>query len=319
MEKGRELEVSRKGMVEAKVEELAKTKQELKRAKENAMQSWLDSRPLIDELEMQKSNLADAKKRLNSSFIPELESQLEIINKSIKSKREDQFKAETVSHEINHVLDRGRDELERLKLDIKKERQAQAKLRQILQLRKQKLRTSQLTLQALQLESDALEKSADEALDQIKRSETLTAVVQLTHEEYYDLTRVAEEKFSQANQRVSLSMEKKLAAEAARDLALSRLNKLYSSRSRSVDRRNRTGQWKTERDAKKQDSSKKVGVPANRTGASSKAQAKLLAKSEVGKPQQFRRSRTNIKKKEKASILHLMKGCLGQKIKKLWG
>lgn len=309
MDKGRELE--------AKVAELAKTKQELQRAKEDAIQSWLDSRPLIDELEMQKSNLADAKKRLDNSVIPELESQLEIMNKSIRSKREDHFKAETMSHEINHVLDQTRDELERLKLDIKKERQAREKVRQILQLRRLKLQTLQLTIQAALLESDALEKSADEALLQIKHSETHTVVVQLTHEEYYDLTRGAEERFSKSKQRVSNSIEKKLAAEAVQDLALSRLNRLQSRRSKSRDRKNIIGQWKTERYVEKK--SEKVGVPAKRTGASPKALAILVAKSEVGKPQQSRRSRSNIKKKEKPSVFHQMKGCLEQKIRKLWG
>ncbi|KAF7828750.1 DUF827 family protein [Senna tora] len=313
MEEERELEESIKSVVEAKVVELEQTKQELKRAKEEAMQSWLDSRPLIDELETQKSKLAEAKKRLDSNVIPELESQLEIINESIKSRREDQFKAETTSHQINHVLEQTRDELERLKLDIKKHRQARAKLRQILQLRRQKLRTSQLTLRAVLVESDALEKSVDEALQLIKRSESLTPVVQLNHEEYHALRREAEEKFSQANQRLSVSMEKKLASQAARDLALSRLNILCYRRSRSMDRRNSTGQWGTERDAEKQDSSKRMVVPDKRVVPSSKAQAKLFAKSEVRKSQQFRKSR------KKPSLLHQMKGCLGLKIKKLWG
>ncbi|KAI9089015.1 hypothetical protein K1719_029294 [Acacia pycnantha] len=316
MDKGRELEESKRAAVlGAEVAELARTKLELHAAKENAMQSWLDSRPLIDELEMQKSNLADAKKRLDASVIPELESQLEIINNNIRSKREYQFKAETMSHEINQTLDRTRYELEGLEFDIKKERQSQVKLRQILHLRRLKLQTLHLTLQAILLESDAREKSADEALHRIKQFEVHTAAVQLTHQEYSALTRADEERLSQANQKVSVSREKKLAAEARRDSALSRLNKLNPSRSSKMDRRNKTGQREAETNVEKNDSRENVVAINNKTGASSEAQTKSLVK----KPQQSRRSRSNIKKQEKPSIVHRIKRCFGLKIRKSGG
>lgn len=266
-----------RAVLEAEAAALARTKFELQRAKENAMQSWLDSRPLIDELEMQKSNLADAQKRLDFDVIPELESQLEIITMNIKSKIEYLFKAETMGHEINHTLDQSRHELKRLDFSIKKGRHARANLRQNLQLRRQKLQTFQLTVQAILLESDARENSADESLHWIKQLEVHTAAVQLTHQEYSALTRAAEERFSQANQNVSVSMAKKFAAETRRDSALSRLNKLYSSRSSKMDRRNKTVQCETEMDAEKNDSSEKVVEVANKTGASPKA----LTKSEV--------------------------------------
>lgn len=307
-----ELEESTRDVLEAEAE-LERTKLELQAAKENAMQSWLDSRPLIDELEMQKSKLADAKKRLeDASVILELESQLETINMNIKSKREYQFKAETMSHEINHTLDRTRHELEGLEFDIKKERQSQVKLRQILQLRRLKLQTMQLTLQAVLLESDAKEKSADEALHRIKQHEIHTGSVQLTHEEYSALTRAAEERLSHANQYIFVSREKKMAAEARRDSALSRLNKLYPRRSSKMDRRNKTRKWVAG-----------TGVEKNYLGENMVAVAKKTRASvpkdhikSIVKKQESRRSTSNINKQQKSSIVHRIRRCFGLKIRK---
>lgn len=37
--------------LKAEMDELARTREELKKAKDSAMQSWLDSKPLLDELE----------------------------------------------------------------------------------------------------------------------------------------------------------------------------------------------------------------------------------------------------------------------------
>lgn len=292
--------------------ELAEAKEELMRAKESAMQSWLDSKPLIDELERQKANLADAQQSSNTSEtdIAELELKLEIILESIKSKREDQLKTERMIDEMNHVLDQTRNEMERLKLEEKKEKQTRAKLRQTLHLRRNTAQTLQLTLQAVLLESDVVEESTAEALQEINHSESHTAAIQLTREDYHALKRKAGEKISRANWLISASMEQKLAAEATRELASSRLNKFYSNRSLSTNRRNKTGEWCTEK-GKRQEAIVEEEVATNIESASPTSNAKSLAKFEGGKPQQSRGSRISIKTvKKKPSFLYKMRKCL---------
>ncbi|PNY17375.1 hypothetical protein L195_g014117 [Trifolium pratense] len=244
-------------ILEAAKAELDETKKEINRAKENAIQSWLDSKPLIDELEKQKENLANAQQNSNSNppktVITELESQLEISHTSIKSKREEHLKTENMIYEINHALDQMRNDMERLMLNIKKGKQTRAKLKQKLHLKRRTIQTLQLTLQAVLLESDAVELSKAEAFQQINHSENNIPDVQLNHKDYYALRRRAEERISQANWRVSVPMEQKLAAEATRELALSRLNHFYSSRSLSKNRRDIVEQCHKEKDTKIQD------------------------------------------------------------------
>ena len=312
---------SHKSTLGAAKAELAKAKEELKRAKEGAIQSWLDSKPLIDELEKQKSNLAEAQQssKASNTAILELESQLETIKKCIKSKREDQLKTESTIQEINHALDQTRDEMEDIKLDIKKEKQEREKLRQILHLRKQKVQALQLTFQAATLESHAVEESSARAIqEQAYHSETRVDEIQLTHEDYHALIRRAKRKISRANWRVSVSMDQKHAAETAHELALSRLNKFCSSRSWSMKRRNIIRQWYTERDAKSQTVEGELAT--NRARDTPKSHAKSLAKRGGGKLEKNRRSASDIKiMKKKLSILYKMTKCLVQSIRKLRG
>jgi hypothetical protein len=73
----------------AKMAELMKIKIELKRAKDSATQSWLDSKPLIDKLDRLKSGLASAKNQSTMSkiVISEIESQLESATQALNTKR----------------------------------------------------------------------------------------------------------------------------------------------------------------------------------------------------------------------------------------
>lgn len=66
--------------------ELIKIKEELRRARDDTTQAWLDSRPVIDRLERLKSSLATAENRntMSDIIILELKSQLDTINISIK-------------------------------------------------------------------------------------------------------------------------------------------------------------------------------------------------------------------------------------------
>jgi hypothetical protein len=207
--KTRDPRESSSSTLEAKMAELIKTKEELKQAKDNAMQSWLDSRPLIDELERLKSNFANDKNQSTRSniIVSELESQLESTNTCIISKKEEELKATKMINEISQALDQTREKMERLKLETDEEPQARLKLKQVLCLKKQTLRTLQLKLQAAQLESEAFGASAAEALHYINCSEKDDTIVQLSHEDYYTLKGRAEEKTSLVGWRVSMSME----------------------------------------------------------------------------------------------------------------
>ncbi|CAL5197678.1 unnamed protein product [Lathyrus oleraceus] len=316
-----EVEEKNRIILEVAKAERDETKKELHKAKEKAVQSWLDSEPLIDELEKQKANLANAQQNSKTpkTDILELESQLEIIQMNIKSKRDDHLKTEKMIYEINHALDQARNEMERLKLNIKKEKQTRAKLKQTLHLRRRAVQTLQLTLQAVLLESDAVEVSKAEAFRQISHSENHTSVVQLNHKDCYDLTRRAEERTSQANWRVSISAEQKLAAEATHELALSKLNHFYSSRTLSTKRRNTTGQLHKEKDANIKDAIVQEEITTNINSALPKSHAKSLVKSEGGESQHSRRSPSNIKTTKKSSILYKMRKCLQKMIRKMGG
>lgn len=307
-----DVEENNRSILEAAKAELDEAKKELNRAKENAMQSWLDSKPLIDELEKQKTNLANAQQNSNTPEIAivELESQLEITEKSIKSKREDHVKTENMIYEINHALDQMCNDMERLKHNIKKEKQTRAKLKQTLHLRRRTVQTLQLTLQAVLLELDAVEVSTAKAFQLINHSDNNTSDVQLSHRDYYALKSRAEERKSQANWRVSVSMEQKLAAEATREFALSRLNHFYSSKSWSRNRRNITGQWHKEKEAKTKDVIVQDEVTTNINSASPKSHAKSLVKSEGG--QHSKKTASNIKTTKKSSILHRMRKCFNR-------
>ncbi|KAA8531733.1 hypothetical protein F0562_006550 [Nyssa sinensis] len=267
-----------------KITELQKTKEELKRAKDDAMQSWLDSRPLIDELEKLQSSFESAKKRstMSTSVISELESQLETTNMSIRTKKEEELKDRTMINEITQALDQEREGMEQLKRETEEGRGARSKLKQDLRLRRQKLRKKQLMLRAVRLESQALSASAEEALLNINRSEMDNITVQLTQEEYYALTRRAKEESSLADWRVSVSAEQRIVAKASRDSALRRLEEEYSDnklRKRKMkDEIPQDGNTMIE--AEEQDSRTRVGAQVNnRPTVFPKARAKLIAES----------------------------------------
>lgn len=253
--------------LEANMAELTKTKEELKRAKDNAMQSWLDSKPLIDELVRLKSNLESAKNQstMSNIVISELESQLGSTNASIRTKKEEEHKATEMINEKRQALDRTREKIKRLKLDIAGS-QARLKLKQGLSVKKKTLQTLQLMLQATQLESEALAASAAEALHYIECSEKDETIIQLSHEEYNALERRAEEETTLADWRVSVSMEQKLVAEASQNLALTRM-KDFNSHSklqrRGLNKEKKIRDGFTKRKAEEQVPSIKVGASVN--------------------------------------------------------
>lgn len=186
---------------ETAVMELARTKEELLRARETATQSWLDSKPLIDELEKLQSALTKARNRVSVATvtISTLESQLESTKTSIKAKEEEEFKAKGTIDEMNQVLDRSHVEIETLKLETDEERRARAKLKQELRLRRQSLRSLRLMQRAVRMESEAFGASAAAALRQIKSSKTENALMELSHKDYDALKRKADEETALAD------------------------------------------------------------------------------------------------------------------------
>ncbi|KAK6923012.1 WEB family [Dillenia turbinata] len=229
LKKARELKEKGVNTMEVKMAELINTREELKRAKESAMQSWLDSRPLIDELEKLKSGLESAKNRssMSRTVISELESQLEAIDKQIKLAKEEEQEARRITDEISHAMYQTHEEMENLKHETDEERRARAELKQILRLRRQTLRTLQLTLRAIRTESEAYGASATEALHYMNHSKLDKNTIQISQQEYHALIRKATEEKALAQWRASVSMEQKLVAESSRDSALRRLKELH--------------------------------------------------------------------------------------------
>ncbi|CAN6680184.1 unnamed protein product [Malus baccata var. baccata] len=167
-----------------------KTNEEIKKAKESIMQAWIDSRPLIDELELVKCGLACAENRYD--------------------KQEHQIqKGETrMINGINQALDQTHQETERFKCDADEELQARSRLKQGLLIRRQTLRTLQLGLEAVRIEKEALVASKEEALKYINSQD---------------------ENFL-SDWRVLVASEQKLATEASRNKALEKLNRLLSEK-----------------------------------------------------------------------------------------
>ncbi|XP_057501688.1 protein WEAK CHLOROPLAST MOVEMENT UNDER BLUE LIGHT 1-like [Actinidia eriantha] len=323
--RAKDLDESCNNILKIKMSELQKTKEELKRAKDEATQSFLDSKTLVDHLEKLQSNVAATKSRINMLTIvgSELESQLEMIDSSIRSKKEDEVKIRTTINEMNQDLDQTRVEMEQIKLEKDEERRARSELKQVLRLKRQTLRALQLMLRAVRLESEAFGSSAGDALHYINHSEMDNTTVQLTQEEYHELTRRAKEETSLADWRVSVSTEQRLVAKTSRDSTMRRLKELHTDKKLRRRKMKERVDGNITRDAE-QDSRLKVGAPVDsRQIAFPKARAKLMAESSSqGKPrQQLRKSRNNKKlvKKRKPSFCAQINTCLVRTISGLCG
>ncbi|CAI9110127.1 OLC1v1010103C1 [Oldenlandia corymbosa var. corymbosa] len=210
--------------------ELAKLKGKLTKAKDEAVQSWLDSKPVIDDLEKLRSELADAKSRtaLSNTAIPELEAQLETLDAAIRDKKDEELKIRTMINKINQILQRTQAEMELIKIERDEKHRARLKLKKVLRLRRQTLRTLQHTLRAVRLESEAYGTSTAEANRYIHHSEMDDKVVKLTQEEYHELTKKARQETSMAEWRISVSLEQKQAAKESKESAAKRLQNMHS-------------------------------------------------------------------------------------------
>ncbi|KAM7251036.1 hypothetical protein ACFE04_022919 [Oxalis oulophora] len=303
--------------LQEKIVELDKTKEELERAKESSTQSWLDSKPLIDELEKLKSDLADSQNRSKSDIIlPELETEFEITIKSIRERKKKEFETTKMIAEINQDLDGTNRELEKIKSDVDAEQRASGKLKQVLWVKKQTLRRSKLTLRAVRLESEAFRESLAETQRHINNAHS-DKTVEISQEEYYALTRKAKEETRAAERRVTISMEEKLAAETSRNLALKRLKESYSG-NRSRRRRVKEDMEKAE---ERQPGYMAVPTVNNRGLDLHEAREKPIANSVP--PRRIMRSQSNRNKKmvkrKRASIFKQIRSFFKRSMTKLFG
>ncbi|KAK4393330.1 hypothetical protein Sango_1803800 [Sesamum angolense] len=305
-------------LLTAKRTELEKMKEDLRQAKDDAMQSWLDSRPLIDELEKMQAELARANDRLFKAniTISELQAQLGTTDMCIKSTKEEEQKFRMMVNDKNQALHKAQEEMERLKMKMDQKRRRRSKLKLVLRLKRQTLQTLKLTYEALQLEAEAFGISAAQALNYINNSETANIMVQLTKEEYDFLKGEAKEQTSLAEWRISVSEEEKLAAENSRDLAFRRLQSIYP--------RNISSQRNmTEQTIRNEKSKKKTGEHATRVGHQtnqrrfSKAQTNSPTRVNKGNTeQQLRNNRSYLVKKKKLSIFVRIRTFLVRKLSK---
>lgn len=315
--------------LEAKEKQLTKIKEEIKRAKDRSTQSWLDSKPLIDELEHLQSELVSSKNRISmsSTIISELETELNATNMTLRSEKEEELKAKTVINEINQALDKTHMEMENVKVEIDETRRERAKLKQTLRLRRQTLRAMQLKLRAVRIESEAFGASAAEALRFINLSTEENERVQLSQADYYALTRRATEETSLAEWRVSVSKQQRLAAEVSQHSALRRLKEIHSEnrwKKRAIREEKIVGE-KTQNIRREEDARDlRVRVNNNRKTAYPKARAKATSEFDRQAHQQLRSSSKNKNsrifiKKKRSSILSKIRGFIVKNINRLFG
>ncbi|CAN1238248.1 hypothetical protein LINGRAPRIM_LOCUS2067 [Linum grandiflorum] len=212
------------------MKELIKTNEDLKVAKDQAVQSWLDSKPLIDELEKLQSEVNAAKNR--NAAISDLQLELEDNQRRMSSKMEEELQAIKVTNELTKALDQTCKDLETIKLEADEQRRERLKLKQVLRIRRQTLRSLQLKLRAVRIEAEAFAMSLEDASANIDNSKMDNDIKLLSGEEYCSLVRREREETSLSNWRVSVAEEQKLATEASRNMALSRLSQVCETKKR---------------------------------------------------------------------------------------
>lgn len=216
--------------VKEKMSELSKTNEEIQKAKDLATQSWLDSMPVINELEKMKLQLEKSKNQAFETNITlsQLQGELESVHGQIRDRNEGGREANKIISETNQALDQTREDMEQFKEATDEEKRRRAELKQTLRVKRQELRKVQLTLRAVRMETEAYNGSEAEAVKHVNRLETEDSTVQLSREDYDALTKRAREETSLGDWRVSISVEQRLVAEASREAAVKRLKEYYS-------------------------------------------------------------------------------------------
>ncbi|XAR57818.1 hypothetical protein NMG60_11026088 [Bertholletia excelsa] len=326
--KSEDPQANRDDAVAMAIRELQKTREELRIAQDDLMQSWLDSRPVIDELESQKSSLAAMKNRIaiSTMTISDLESQLEATGIAVNSKKEEEIKARKTINKLNLELDQTREEMEQIKVEKDENRRVRSELKQVLRRRRQRLRALQLQIRALRLESEAFGASAAEALRYIKNSKIDDGTIEISREELRVLERRAKEENALSDWRVSVAMEQRLAAEASRDSALRRLKEVkeLQTENKSTKIRRRKRKEKMAGNSARENAGDEAEVDHGKNIEVDLPQVEVKVTSEARKvkpPQQVKRARSDGKKsikKKKASLFVRIRIFLVQKFRRLF-
>ncbi|CAL1405499.1 unnamed protein product [Linum trigynum] len=191
---------------------------------------WKVKRLMIDDLKKVQSELDASKNRGSAAkaAISELKSKLVASQWWVRSKVEGEVKAMKAMNELTLAVYQSCKDLEDIKMEVDEQRRERIKMKQVLRVRRQSLRLLQLKLRAVRIEAEAFATSTEDAAAVIAMStEAEYGTVELTVEEYAELIRRAQEETAMCRWRVSVSVEQKLAAEASRNIAVAKLNKVY--------------------------------------------------------------------------------------------
>jgi len=154
------------------LKELSGTRQEVERAREAAVQAWLASMPLAEELERLRAELAAAKSRLaaTASEIPPLKSLIESTNGAVAERQAEAAKKQAAEEDLRRRVDGARAELRRLRAEIAASRDAKDSLEQRVLIRRQAARALQLAERAVAAETHALAWAAATAAELAARA-----------------------------------------------------------------------------------------------------------------------------------------------------
>ncbi|CAD5196145.1 unnamed protein product [Musa acuminata subsp. malaccensis] len=214
------------------LEELVRTREEIKRARESAVQSWIDSMPSIDELESSRSVLSRTRNRVTmyTTAIASLCSLLNSTGRSIRHKQAEESNSKMAAAEMRQEAHRRREEMESLKVEMEEMGASRNKVKMKLQIKSQLLKALQLKLRAIDMEMEAVNESVDATLHQAKHLRADHKMIALSHEEYNVMCRRMEEEAAAASSRIVWWDGKRCAAADRKANALQRLQALQRER-----------------------------------------------------------------------------------------
>lgn len=217
---------------------LSGTREEVERAREAAVQAWLASMPLGEELERLRTELAAAKTRLaaTAAEIPLLKSRIEATNAAVATRQEAAARKKAAAEDLRLRVDGARAELRRLRAEVAASRGAKDALERRVLVRRQAARALQLAERAIAAEAHALAWSAAAAAELAARArgdgeeDPHHDVVALPARKLQELRRLVDAEERKAEARVEEAEAARHAAKARRAAALARLNAARAKR-----------------------------------------------------------------------------------------
>ncbi|XP_066396512.1 uncharacterized protein [Miscanthus floridulus] len=223
------------------LKELSGTREEVERAREAAVQAWLASMPLGEELERLRANLAAAKNRLAAmaAEIPLLKSQIESTNGAIATRQEATVRKKAAAEDLRRHVDGARAKLRRLRAEVAASRGAKDALEQRVLVRRQAARALQLAESAIAAEAHALAWSEAAASELAARArvdgdgdeeDPHYDVVAMPARKLEELRRLVEADERKAEARVEEAEAARRAVKARRAAAVARLDAARAKR-----------------------------------------------------------------------------------------